>query len=102
MDSDIYIYNAHSRITPYTLKFEKHGRQMQDIYLFIYLPSPLTSRRMGRLDFEFLRTIISCPPGTLSESRAELAMGLTQCRTSVLVTNDPALPSLAAVCLQAP
>jgi hypothetical protein len=29
-------------------------------------------------------------------------MGLTQCRTSVLVTNDPARPSLAAVCLQAP
>lgn len=75
---------------------------MQEIYLFTYPPPPAPEKRTARLDFEFLRTIMSCPPGALSEARAGLALGLTRCRTSVLVTNDPARPSLAAVCLQAP
>lgn len=44
---------------------------------------------------------MSCPLGAPSEARAGLALGLTRYRTSVLVTNDPARPGLAAVCLQA-
>lgn len=80
-----------------------HARVQADARdLFIHLPPHSPPERTGRLDFEFLRTIMSCPLGAPSEDRAGRAPGLTRCRTSVLVTNDPARLGLAAVCLQAP
>lgn len=97
----ICIYNTLSRtISVHTRVCEAGQADARD--LFIHLPPPSPPKRTGKHDFEFLRTIMSCPLGALSEDRAGLALGLTRCRTSVLVTNDPARPSLAAVCLQAP
>lgn len=89
------------RIPRYTGVSEALHTDARD--LFTHLPpTAAPPKRTGRLDCEFLRTIMSCPPGALSEARAGLALGLTRCRTSVLVTNDAARPSLAGVCLQAP